>query len=283
MSATSTALVDLGDIDGLVVDDDLTAAVREAVYAPTEIEYAAAQSPWRRRCAPRRSPPRAAPISRPSTAAGRSAPRGWPRCSPRSRRDPSAQLVPPVGRARRAEGRRDLVEPAGEPMPSAPRRSPRCPRPPRRGALPAISERPEQYHRAAPARAARPVRGRMAQRRRRVGRRRRPTPSPPPQATLDAVQIIESSDQLVLSDISSLRLHVSNALPVAGHRLRGGAPAAAAPARRGPVGRGPDRAGFDRRTASVPVAVDHQRRGDRPRRAARRTGTGDRRRRGSSR
>jgi hypothetical protein len=35
------------------------------------------------------------------------------------------------------------------------------------------------------------------------------------QATLDAVQIVEGSDQLLLSDISSLRLQVSNALPVA--------------------------------------------------------------------
>lgn len=34
-------------------------------------------------------------------------------------------------------------------------------------------------------------------------------------ATLDAVQIVEGSDQLLLSDISSLRLPVSNSLPVA--------------------------------------------------------------------
>jgi hypothetical protein len=34
------------------------------------------------------------------------------------------------------------------------------------------------------------------------------------QATLDAVQIVDGSDQLLLSDVSSLKLQVSNGLPV---------------------------------------------------------------------
>ncbi len=38
-SAVSTALVDLGDIDGLVADDEVSAAVRDAAYAATPTTY----------------------------------------------------------------------------------------------------------------------------------------------------------------------------------------------------------------------------------------------------
>ena len=43
VSTVSTARVALGDIEGLVADEDLTAAVRDAAYAATDTEFAAAE------------------------------------------------------------------------------------------------------------------------------------------------------------------------------------------------------------------------------------------------
>lgn len=214
VSATSTALVDLGAIDGLVADDDLTKAVRDAVYAPTDTEYQAAIVTLEGEL-------RAKAITSPGRTLIATLDRRWPFGTPRVSEmlsaietQSAAQLVELSAVLDGPEATASLAVPDGDPdaeraatltsLVEATRDE---------SAYLSITETPEPI--TQPRRLA--VLGLSA-----VGWRTDPVgwatatgqEITAAQDTLGAVQVTESSDQLVLSDTSSLRLHVSNALPV---------------------------------------------------------------------
>ena len=214
-SSTGTARVDLGDIDGLVVDDSVTKAVRDAVYAPTDTDYQAATITLA-----------AALHAEAITAPGRTLiatlDRRWPFGTPRLAAalatidaQSVAQLVPlsavldgPRAPATLAAPADDLDAARAETLTTLATavrdettylqiaETPGVITQPRRLTLLGLSavgwRTDAAGWEAATAEALAAA-----------------------EDTLDAVQVTESSDQLVLSDISSLRLHISNALPVA--------------------------------------------------------------------
>ncbi|CAN5538290.1 hypothetical protein BH09ACT4_BH09ACT4_05560 [soil metagenome] len=214
-SPTATALVDLGDINGLIVNDDLTDAVRDAVYAPTETEYQAASVTLAAAL-------RAADITAPGRTLIATLDRRWPFGTPRLSTvlsaielDPASQLVTLGAVLNGPKGSASLVPPADD-VDAA--------RATTLGTLAAAADAERRYLSIAetPGVITQPRRlallGLSA-----VGWRVDPVgwkastaqALTDAKATLAAVQITDGSDQLVLSDISSLRLHVSNALPVA--------------------------------------------------------------------
>jgi hypothetical protein len=215
VSATSSALVDLGSIDGLVADDDLTAAVRGAVYAPTETEYEAARVTLTAAL-------RADAITSPGRTLIATLDRRWPFGTLRLSQvlesiddDSSAQVVPLTAVLEGPRSSASLTAPAADQdtdradvlraMDEANAAEatyltiaddPSVITQPRRLSLLALSAvgwRIDAVGWAAATTDALDAAG----------------------DTLDAVQIVEGSDQLLLSDISSLRLQVSNSLPVA--------------------------------------------------------------------
>lgn len=214
VSATSSALVDLGDIDGLVVDEDVTAAVRDAVYAPDETEAAAAGVTLDAAL-------RAEAITAPGRTLIATLDRRWPFGTLRLAQvladiaaSPSAQLVglddvlagpaatgtltgtPDETDQERADTLRALADAtraeagflriAADPGPITQ---------PRRLALLGLSAVGWRIDDVGWSSATDELLADAT-------------------ATLDAVQIVEGSDQLLLSDISSLRLQVSNQLPI---------------------------------------------------------------------
>lgn len=215
VSATSTALVDLGDIDGLVADVDLTAAVRDAVYAVDETSYQAASVTLDAAL-------RAEAITAPGRTLIATLDRRWPFGSLRLDRvlsvielSASAETVPLSQVLAGTKGTATLVAPPGEDD---------LERAATLGELASAARAESSYLRIAADPAAITEPRRLAQLGlAAVGWRTDPVgwgaatdkALAAARATLDAVQIVEGSDQLLLSDISSLRLQVSNALPVA--------------------------------------------------------------------
>ncbi|HEX7835349.1 MAG TPA: DUF6049 family protein [Pseudolysinimonas sp.] len=215
VSPVSTALVDLGDVDGLVTDDEVTAAVRDAVYATTPTGYQgavsrlgttlqarAAATPGRTIIATldRRWPSGSMRVSDVLTAIGAASASqvvtlGEVLAGPRG----GAQLVEadPDAVDERVDATADLVDAAADEAGFlAIAEDATVITQPRRLALLGLS--------ATGWRADGP--------RWTVATHDFLTAS---RATLDAVQIAEGSDLLLLSDVSSLRMQVSNALPVA--------------------------------------------------------------------
>jgi hypothetical protein len=215
VSETATALVDLGDIDGLIVDDDVTAAVRDAVYAPTTPEYDAATVTLAAAL-------RSEAITTPGRTVIATLDRRWPFGTPRLSSvltaielSPSAQLTTLRDVLDGPKGSATLVPPAEDVD---------AERAVTLSALSAAADTEAQFLSIAesasqltePRRLALLGLSAVGWRIDEVGWQSATTDAlADAEATLDAVQITDGSDQLVLSDISSLRLHVSNALPVA--------------------------------------------------------------------
>ncbi|MEO8261365.1 MAG: DUF6049 family protein [Pseudolysinimonas sp.] len=215
VSATPTALVDLGDVDGLVIDDAVTAALRSAAYAATDLEYSAAQVTLAAAL-------KAAVITSPGRTIVAALDRRWPFGELRLPEalsaiqiDASAQLVGLSAVLAGSKNTATLVEPLGDVQADRAETISQLSVAateeasylviaddatvivePRRLALLGLSsvgwrtDDPAWQDATATALSA-------------------------AQSTLDAVQIVDGSDQLLLSGISSLRLQVSNALPVA--------------------------------------------------------------------
>lgn len=215
VTPAASALVDLGDIDALVADEDVTDALRDAVYAPTQTEYDAATVTLAAAL-------RSEAITSPGRTIIATLDRRWPFGTPRLAQalsvvegQSAAQLVrvSDVLAGPKASG--TLVEPSSgteaqragilSTLAAALRdeaeyltiaETPGVITQPRRLALLALSA----------------VGWRVDD----VGWNAATADElAAAEKTVDAVQITETSDQLVLSDISSLRLHISNALPVA--------------------------------------------------------------------
>jgi hypothetical protein len=212
--ALGTALVGFGDVDGLVIDDAVTDAVRDAAYAVTGTEYLAATTTLSAAL-------HAHAITSPGRTVIAALDREWPFGEFRLSQvlgqivaDPSAQLVPlsDVLAGPRAAGNLPEPDSAGDPQVGMLAQLATATRD-ERGFL-SIAEQAELI--TQPRRLA--LLGLSA-----VGWR---GDEPAWQtastalldastASLDSVQIVDGSDQLVLSDISKLRMQVSNALPVA--------------------------------------------------------------------
>jgi hypothetical protein len=214
VSATSTALMDLGGIDALVVDEDVTGPLRDAAYAPTETDYQAALVTLAAAL-------RAKAITSPGRTIVATLDRRWPFGTPRLREvlsaianQPTAQLVPLTDVLAGPKGTGTLHEPDA---------AADAGRAEVLGALSAAARDEADYLSIAedpgvmtePRRLALLALSAVGWRADQVGWDAATSDElADAQSTLDAVQITESSDQLVLSDISSLRLHISNALPV---------------------------------------------------------------------
>ncbi|HTL40871.1 MAG TPA: DUF6049 family protein [Pseudolysinimonas sp.] len=214
-STVSTAHVDLGDIDGLVVDDEVSSAVRDAVYAQTDAGYASAAGALEAelREAQRTAPGRTliATLDRRwpfgttrlnsvlGTIAAQSASTLVSLSDVLATTAASAKLAPADddADAKRTATLTQLASAASDEA-----RYLRIAEDagvitqPRRLALLGLSAVGWRVDAAGWATA---TASEIAAARK----------------TLDAVQLAESSDQLVLSDVSSLRLRLSNALPVA--------------------------------------------------------------------
>ena len=214
VSATSSALADLGELDGLVLDTAVTSALRDAVYASTDLDYSAAQVTLTAAL-------EAAMITSPGRTIVAGLDRRWPFGELRLPEalsaievDPSAQLVSLSAVLAGPESAADLIEPAGDPLAA---------RAETLAQLSAATQEESAYLVIAddPAVIVEPRRlaflGLSS-----IGWRTddpawetaTTTTLEAAQATLDAVQIVDGSDQLLLSGISNLRLQVSNALPV---------------------------------------------------------------------
>jgi len=215
VSRAATALVDLGSIDALVADDDLTSAVRDAVYAPTETEYQAARVTLTAAL-------RAEAITAPGRTLIATLDRRWPFGTLRLSQvlaaiedDTAAQVVP-------------LTAVLGGPKASADVKPPADDQDAARAtvlrAMDAANTAEATYLTIAddsavitqPRRLSLLALSAVGWRIDAVGWNAATTDALDAAAdTLDTVQIVEGSDQLLLSDISSLRLQVSNSLPVA--------------------------------------------------------------------
>jgi hypothetical protein len=214
-SPVSTAHVDLGDVDGLVVDDGLSSAVRDAAYAQTDAGYESAVGALG---AELREAQRAAPGRTLIATLDRRWPFGTTRLN----------AVLGVIAAQSASTLVPLSEVLATPATSAKLKPAEADADAERVAtlaqLATAASDEARYLRIAqdagvitqPRRLA--LLGLSA-----VGWRSddagwttaTASETAAARKTLDAVQITESSDQLVLSDVSSLRLRLSNALPVA--------------------------------------------------------------------
>jgi hypothetical protein len=214
-SSTSTALVDLGDIDGLVIDDEITAAVRDAVYAPAETEFEAAAVTLAAEL-------RAEAITSPGRTVIATLDRRWPFGTPRLTSvlsaielNSSSQLVTLGAVLGGPRGTASLVPPddSGD-LERARTLATLSGAADAEAAYLQIADTPQVI--TQPRRLALLGLSAVGWRIDPVGWNAATTDElADAEATLDAVQITENTDQLVLSDISSLRLHVSNALPVA--------------------------------------------------------------------
>jgi Family of unknown function (DUF6049) len=215
ISAAASALVDLGSIDALVADDDLTAAVRDAVYAPTETEYQAARLTLVAAI-------RAEAITSPGRTLIATLDRRWPFGTLRLSQvlaaiddNTSAQVVPLTAVLDGPKSAGSLKPPTDDEDAD------------RAAVLRAMNEanRAEATYLTVAADSAVITQPRrlsllalsaVGWRIDAVGWNAATTDALDAAAdTLDSVQIVEGSDQLLLSDISSLRLQVSNSLPVA--------------------------------------------------------------------
>jgi hypothetical protein len=210
---TGSALVDTGDIDALAVDDAISTALRDSAYAATETAYAAAAVTLDAAL-------RAAQITSPGRTIVATLDRRWPFGTPRLpdalaaiELSESAQLVPlsavlsgpkvpaslvetDAGAAARGVALGELATAArAEQAYLAIAEGPQRITEPRRLALLGLSSVGWRFDEAGWTEAV-------------------ATELAAAQATLDAVQIADGSDQLLLSDVSSLRLQVSNGLPV---------------------------------------------------------------------
>jgi hypothetical protein len=211
--ALGTALVGFGDVDGLVIDAAVTDAVRDAAYAVTSTEYLAAVTTLAAAL-------RAHAITSPGRTVIAALDREWPFGEFRLSQvldelsaDASAQLVPltDVLAGPRVAGSLPETDSASDTQVGMLAQLATATRDergfltiaaraesitqPRRLALlglSAVAWRGDEpaWHTAATALLAAST------------------------ATTDAVQIVDGSDQLVLSDITKLRMQVSNALPV---------------------------------------------------------------------
>ena len=214
VSATGSALADLGELDGLVLDTAVTSALRDAVYASTDLDYSAAQVTLTAAL-------EAAMITSPGRTIVAGLDRRWPFGDLRLpealsaiEADPSAQLVSLSAVLAGPASAADLIEPAGNPLAG---------RAETLAQLSAAMQEESAYLVIAddPAVIVEPRRlaflGLSS-----IGwgtddpawQTATATTLEAAQATLDAVQIVDGSDQLLLSGISNLRLQVSNALPV---------------------------------------------------------------------
>lgn len=215
VSPTSAASVDLGAIDGLVVDEDVSSALRQTVYAATESDFVAGQGTLAAAL-------RAEALRTPGRTIIATLDRRWAFGSIRLAEalngiavSPSADLTPLSAVLAGPRSAATIAGPSGDAGAE------------RVATLRAVAEavRAEAaYLRIAddPAPLTQPRRlallGLAG-----VGWSVDPVgweaataeELQQAEATRDAVQIVEGSDQLLLSDISSLRLQVSNALPVA--------------------------------------------------------------------
>ncbi|MCU1416565.1 MAG: hypothetical protein JWP32_739 [Schumannella sp.] len=214
-TSTGTALVDLGDIDGLVVDDDITEAVRSAVYAPTETDYQAATITLAAAL-------RSVSITAPGRTLIATLDRRWPFGTARLasvlatiQSQSASQLIPLSAVLGGAKASATLVAPDSDV--DAERAATLT-------ALASAARAETSYLQIAedatvitqPRRLAVLALSAVGWRDDGVGWDAATAGVlADSESTLDAVQVTESSDQLVLSDISSLRLHISNALPVA--------------------------------------------------------------------
>ena len=212
---TSSALVDTGDIDALAIDDAVSAALRDAAFAATDTTYVAATVTLEAAL-------RAAQITSPGRTIVATLDRRWPFGTLRLpdalgaiQLSDAAQLVSLSAVLTGPKVSASLVEPASDAGAV------------RAAALAdlAAAAREEQDYLAI---AEDPAVITEARRLALLGlssvgwRQDEPGWSEAmtaeltaAQATLGAVQIVDGSDQLLLSDVSSLRLQVSNGLPVA--------------------------------------------------------------------
>jgi hypothetical protein len=214
LPATGSALVDTGDIDALAVDDAVSTALRESAYAATETAYAAAAVTLDAAL-------RAAQITSPGRTVVATLDRRWPFGTLRLpdtlaaiELSDAAQLVtlsavlagPKVSASlvetdaaeavTRGAALGQLTTAArAEQSYLAIAEGPQRITEPRRLALLGLSSVGWRFDEEAWTEAV-------------------TTELAAAQATLDAVQIADGSDQLLLSDVSSLKLQVSNALPV---------------------------------------------------------------------
>jgi hypothetical protein len=213
VSPASETLVGLGDIDGLIADEALSAAVRDGAYALSQVEYDTAQAGLE-------SVLRSAALATPGRTLIATLDRRRPVADMRLAQvlnaiatDPSSELVSLSDVLAGPRGTATLVPPADDAAHTA--------------ALAELSEAARDeaaYLRIAedptpitePRRLALLGLSAVGWRMDQVGWDDAADDQvDAARATLDAVQIVPGSDQLLLSDISSLRLPVSNALPVA--------------------------------------------------------------------
>lgn len=212
--AAPGALVDLGDIHGLVIDDELTAAVRAAVYATGTNSFETAAVGL-------------GTVLRTSTTASprtlvATLDRRWPQTAPRLAQ--TLQAIASSGSARLTTLAGVL---AGDPVPAVLTEPADTSYPGRADTLAELGAAAEDeagYLRIAddpeaitePRRLARLALASAGWRDDAAGWEAAAAEVlDATRSTLDAVQIVEGSDQLLLSDISSLRLQISNSLPVA--------------------------------------------------------------------
>jgi len=214
LPTTTTALVDLGDIDALAIDEPVSSALRDAAYAATDLGYSAAEVTLTAAL-------QATVITSPGRTIVATLDRRWPFGTFRLADalnaiefSGAAQLVSLSAVLAGPAGSGSLVEPATD---GAPRAAVL-------GELAAATRDEQSYLAIAaeptvitePRRLALLGLSSVGWRSDESGWSAAMTAQlASTQATLDAVQIVDGSDQLLLSDVSSLKLQVSNALPVA--------------------------------------------------------------------
>ncbi|MEZ5189758.1 MAG: DUF6049 family protein [Schumannella sp.] len=212
-SASTSARAALGDLEAVIADDELTAAVRAAAYASSTTGYEAAALQLS-------AVLRDAAAAAPGRTLVATLDRDWPEAEPRLAQvlatvstSPDAAMTTLSAVLAGPRSSVTLTEPSTEdPRPAALARigeaaaaettylriadDPAALTQPRRLSLLALAGAGWSGDTAGWSRAAEEL-------------------LTDTRATLDAVQIVAGSDQLVLSDISSLRIQVSNALPAA--------------------------------------------------------------------
>jgi hypothetical protein len=214
VSAAGGARVGFGDIDGLVVDDGLTTAVRDVAYATTDTASVSAQEGLE-------SVLQSAAVSSPGGTLIATLDRRWPFGTVRLGEVLTTIAASPSARLA------TLSEVLDEPRASATLAEPGDDSTASRGAvlaaLSGAARNEAAYLRIAddatvitePRRLALLGLSAVGWRVDRSGWDAATADElAAAQSTLNAVQIVEGSDQLLLSDISSLRLQVTNALPV---------------------------------------------------------------------
>jgi hypothetical protein len=214
LPATGSALVDTGAIDALAIDDAVSSALRDSAYAATETAYAAASVTLEAAL-------RASQITSPGRTIVATLDRRWPFGTLRLpdalaaiEQSDAAQLVSLSAVLSGPRVSASLVEPdAGAAISRGTALGELTTAARAEQSYLAIAEGPQKI--TEPRRLALLGLSSVGWRTDEEGWAEAVTTElEAAQATLDAVQIADGSDQLLLSDVSSLKLQVSNALPV---------------------------------------------------------------------